>query len=56
MGHQNDSLSIMLNAVFDGWQRRNDTLIIGDFIRRLLLLRDLTRQLSNSSHINGLIH
>ena len=41
MGHQGDGFGFMINAVFDSWQRRNDTLVVGDFVWRNLFLWNL---------------
>ena len=42
MGHQSDGLGFMLDAVFDGGQRSNDTLIVGDLVWRNLFLGNLS--------------
>lgn len=41
MGHQGDSFSFMVDAVLDGWQCSDDTLIVGDLVRGSPLLWNL---------------
>jgi len=48
MGHQGDCFGFVFGTVLDGGQGCNNALIVGDFVGRSLLLRDLSSQLGLS--------
>lgn len=48
MGHQGDCLGFVVRAVLDGRQCRDNTLIVCDFVRSSLLLRNLRGQWDGS--------
>ena len=45
MGHQGDCFGFVFGTVLDGGQGCDNALIVGDFVGRSLLLRDLSSQL-----------